>query len=66
MSLPKHWKTVPLAEHLGISPDTLRRAAHRGELRPSVLGRELLWAEPEVVAWLEALRMPERRCRDAA
>lgn len=63
--IQKHWKTEPLAEQLGISPDTLRRAAHRGELRPVVLGRDFLWSEPDVLAWLEKQRMPDHR-RDAA
>lgn len=58
--IAKHWKTEPLAEHLGISADTLRRAAQRGELRPVRLGRDLLWPEPEVQRWLDMQRQPER------
>lgn len=58
--IEKHWKTEPLAEQLGISADTLRRAAHRGELCPVVLGRDFLWSEPDVLAWLEAQKMKVR------
>lgn len=47
----RHWKTEPLAEQLGISPDTLRRAAHRGELRPVVVRGELRWPEEEAFEW---------------
>jgi excisionase family DNA binding protein len=57
--IDKHWKTEPLAEQLGISSDTLRRAAQRGELRPVRLGRDLIWPESEVQRWLDARRQPE-------
>lgn len=57
--IPKHYKTEPLAELLGISADTLRRAAQRGELRPVRLGRDLLWPEPEVQRWLDNRRQSE-------
>lgn len=57
--IQKHWKTEPLAEQLGISPDTLRRAAQRGELRPVRLGRDFLWPEDEVQRWLDRQRQPE-------
>ena len=60
MAIERHWKTEPLAEQLGISPDTLRRAAQRGEIRPVRLGRDLLWPESEVQRWLDAQRQPER------
>jgi excisionase family DNA binding protein len=57
--IDKHWKTEPLAEQLGISADTLRRAAQRGEIRPVRLGRDLIWPESEVQRWLDARRQPE-------
>lgn len=60
MALDKHWKTEPLAQQLGIHPETLRRAAQRGELRPVRLGRDLLWPEQEVQRWLDEQRQPER------
>lgn len=63
--IDKHYKTEPLAELLGISADTLRRAAQRGELRPVRLGRDLLWPESEVQAWLDRQRQPERVGRKA-
>lgn len=58
--IEQHWKTEPLAERLGISAETLRRAAQRGEVRPVRLGRDLLWPESEVQRWLDAQRQPER------
>jgi len=57
--IDRHMKTEPLAELLGISADTLRRAAQRGALRPVRLGRDLLWPEPEVQRWLDEQRQPE-------
>lgn len=57
--IDKHWKTEPLAEQLGLSADTLRRAAQRGELRPVRVGRDLLWPESEVQRWLDKQRQPE-------
>lgn len=59
--LVKHWKTEPLAAQLGIHPETLRRAAGRGDLRPIRVGRDLLWPESEVIEWLERNRTPEQR-----
>lgn len=60
MAIDRHFKTEPLAKQLGISADTLRRAAQRGELRPVRLGRDLLWPESEVQQWLDRQRLPER------
>jgi excisionase family DNA binding protein len=58
--IERHMKTEPLAERLGISADTPRRAAQRGDLRPIRIGRNLFWPESEVQRWLDAQRQPER------
>ena len=44
----QHFKTAVLADRLGINPETLRRAAARGELRPIRVGRDMIWPEPDV------------------
>lgn len=59
--LQQHWKTTELAERLGLHPETLRRAAARGELRPVMIGHDLVWPEDEVVAWLERHRVDNAR-----
>jgi excisionase family DNA binding protein len=58
--IDRHYKTLELAELLGVHPETLRRAAQRGELRPVRIGRDLLWPEGEVKAWLESNREVSR------
>lgn len=49
----QHLKTTDLAERLSLNPETLRRAAARGELKPVRIGRDLIWPEDEVVRWLQ-------------
>lgn len=58
--IERHFKTEPLAELLGISADTLRRAAQRGEIRPVRLGHDLIWPESEVERWLNERRQPAK------
>lgn len=58
--IDRHYKTLELAELLGVHPETLRRAAQRGELRPVRIGRDLIWPEGEVKAWLESNREESR------
>ncbi len=58
--IARHYKTHELAQLLGLHPETLRRAGQRGELRPVRIGRDLLWPEPEVQAWLDANRQELR------
>lgn len=58
--IAQHWKSEPLAARLGISVDTLKKAWHRGELTPIRIGRDLIWCEDEILAWLEAHREPGR------
>lgn len=52
--IPQHYKTERMAERLDIHPETLRRAAARGELHPVRIGRDFIWQEDEVRAWLQA------------
>lgn len=53
--LGKHYKTRDLAELLGISTATLLRARDEGHLRVAGrIGRDLLWAEDDVLAWLDS------------
>lgn len=54
--IEKHWKTAELAERLGLSPKTLRRAALRGEVSAIRIGGDLIWPESAVQAWLERNR----------
>lgn len=49
----KHFKTNEMAEQLGISAETLRRAAMRGELKAYRIGHDLIWEETEVRSWLD-------------
>ena len=59
--IAQHLKTTELAERLSLNPETLRRAAARGELKPIRIGRDLLWPEDEVTAWLERHRVDNSR-----
>lgn len=59
--IAQHLKTAELAARLSLNPETLRRAAARGELKPIRIGRDLLWPEDEVAAWLERNRVDNSR-----
>lgn len=59
--IAQHLKTTELAARLSLNPETLRRAAQRGELRPIRIGRDLLWPEDEVAAWLARNRIDNSR-----
>lgn len=54
--IEKHYKTNELADLLSVSGETLRRAAMRGELAATRAGRDLLFPESAVQAWLDANR----------
>lgn len=71
--IPKHHKSEAVAGRLGISVDTLKKAWRLGELTPIRIGRDLIWREDEILAWLERNREPaipvpepERSIRRAA
>lgn len=57
----QHLKTTELAQLLSLNPETLRRAAARGDLKPIRIGRDLLWPEDEVRAWLDRNRVDNSR-----
>lgn len=58
--IEQHLKTPALAKLLGIHPETLRRAAQRGDLNPVRIGRDLIWPVGEVQAWLDRNRTHSR------
>jgi excisionase family DNA binding protein len=57
----QHLKTTELAELLSLNPETLRRAAARGELKPIRIGRDLIWPVDDVRAWLDRNRVDNSR-----
>lgn len=59
--IERHFKTADLADLLGISPKTLRRAALRGELTPVRIGSDLIWPESTIEAWLTRNRVDNSR-----
>ena len=60
--LERHYTTRELAELLHVNPETIRRAARRGELASIRIGLERRYSESAVGAWLELLASssPER------
>jgi excisionase family DNA binding protein len=51
--IERHYKTRELAEILGIHPETVRKAAQRGELESVRIGLDRIYAESAVNRWLE-------------
>lgn len=54
--IEQHYKTRELAELLGLHPETIRRAAQRGQLVSVRIGLDRIYAESAVQHWLEANR----------
>ncbi|CAN5115911.1 MAG: helix-turn-helix domain-containing protein [Actinobacteria bacterium] len=54
--IERHYKTRELAELLGLHPDTIRRAAQRGQLESVRIGLDRIYAESAVQCWLEGNR----------
>lgn len=54
--IERHYKTRELAELLGLHPETIRRAAQRGQLDSIRIGLDRIYAESAVQCWLEANR----------
>jgi excisionase family DNA binding protein len=54
--IERHYKTRELAERLGIHPETIRRAAQRGELESIRIGLDRIYSESAVQRWLDANR----------
>jgi excisionase family DNA binding protein len=51
--IERHYKTRELAEILGLHPETIRRAAQRGELESIRIGLDRIYAESAVNRWLD-------------
>lgn len=51
--IERHYKTRELAERLGLHPETIRRAAQRGELESIRIGLDRIYAESAVNRWLD-------------
>jgi excisionase family DNA binding protein len=51
----RHYTTAELAELLAVHPETIRRAAARGELRSVRIGRDRRYPESAVLEWLQLL-----------
>jgi excisionase family DNA binding protein len=58
----RHYRTKELAGLLRVNPETIRRAAARGELRSVRVGSERRYPESAVKDWLR----PDGQDRDAA
>lgn len=54
--IERHYKTRELAELLGLHPETIRRAAQRGQLESVRIGLDRIYAESAVQGWLETNR----------
>ena len=54
--IERHYKTRELAELLGLHPETIRRAAQRGQLESVWIGLDRIYAESAVQSWLAANR----------
>lgn len=52
--IEQHYKTRELAERLGVHPETIRRAAQRGELESIRIGLDRIYAESAVQRFLAA------------
>jgi excisionase family DNA binding protein len=52
--IEQHYKTRELAERLGVHPETIRRAAQRGELESIRIGLDRIYAESAVERFLAA------------
>jgi excisionase family DNA binding protein len=51
--IERHYKTRELAEIHGLHPETIRRAAQRGELESIRIGMDRIYAESAVNRWLD-------------
>jgi excisionase family DNA binding protein len=54
--IERHYKTRELAELLGLHPETIRRAAQRGELESVRIGLDRIYSESAVQRWLDSNR----------
>ena len=54
--IERHYKGTELADLLGIHPETLRRHAAAGEIETVRVGKDRLYPESAVQAWLDRSR----------
>lgn len=54
--IERHYTTAELAELLSVHPETIRRAARRGELGSIRLGLDRRYPQPAVQKWLSSLK----------
>lgn len=52
--IERHYKTRELAKLLGVHPDTIRRAAQRGDLESIRIGLDRIYAESAIERFLAA------------
>ncbi|HEX5172580.1 MAG TPA: helix-turn-helix domain-containing protein [Gaiellaceae bacterium] len=52
--IERHYKTRELAERLGVHPETIRRAAQRGELESVRIGLDRIYSESAIKRFLAA------------
>jgi excisionase family DNA binding protein len=52
--IEQHYKTRELAERLGVHPETIRRAAQRGELESVRIGLDRIYSESAIERFLAA------------
>ena len=55
VGIERHYTTAELAKLLSVHPETIRRAAVRGELRSVRIGRDRRYPESAVLEWLQLL-----------
>jgi excisionase family DNA binding protein len=55
LRVERHYTTAELAELLAVHPETIRRAAARGDLRSRRIGRDRRYPESAVQEWLASL-----------
>ena len=58
--IERHFKGTELADLLGIHPETLRRHAAAGEIETVRVGKDRLYPESAVQAWLDRSREHSR------
>lgn len=53
VGIERHYTTAEVADLLSVHPETIRRAAARGELRSVRIGRDRRYPESAVLEWLQ-------------
>lgn len=53
--IERHYTTSELAALLAVHPETIRRAAMRGELRSIRIGRDRRYSQTAVQEWLRSI-----------